>query len=276
MGAAAEAVETVASAASTAAAAASAAAEAPSEGGIDMLTLGLSLLLPLLLIALFFLRGSKGARGDKVLLLGPMGAGKTSLYLQLRYGRVSPTFSSMQSTSATFVPHSEPSGSPLQLVDAPGSGRLRARLLEEAASAAVLVCVLDGTQLASQCNEAADMLYDVLALEPVQRRTPPLVLVINKSDQRAAAAALAKARGILEAEIQSVRLARTTLQDTSEKSKRLRGIENVSSSGCNWHMAEAAGRACGRLGERFPRQRSSVAWHCSHLRQASLRGREAV
>ena len=200
------------------------------EPGISMLTLGLSLLLPLLLIALFFLRGSRSSSSlsGKVMLFGPMGAGKTSLYLRLRYGRVGPTVTSTTATSATFAFHGHPAAKPVELVEVPGSGRLRAQLLEEAASAAVLVCVLDGTQLASQCKEAAGILFDVLSLEAVQNRTPPLVIAVNKSDQRVAALAVSKARGLLEAELQSVRLARTTMQDTSEKRKRLRGIEDAS------------------------------------------------
>lgn len=193
------------------------------------LTLALSVLLPLLLILVFFFArgGKQGSRGDKLLVFGPVGSGKTSLCLQLRFGRTTPTLTSMQVTTARCTLQGEGDSCSVQLVDVPGSGRLRPQLVAEAAASAVLACVVDATQLSATSKEAAGMLFDVLALEQVERRSTPLLIVVNKSDARGAANSQA-ARAMLEAEVQKVRLARTTMQDTSNRSKRLSGIMDAS------------------------------------------------
>ena len=131
------------------------------------LTLAVSLLLPLLLLLVFFFaRGrAQGSRGDKLLVFGPVGSGKTSLCLQLRFGRTTPTLTSMQVTTARCALEGEKGACSFQLVDVPGSGRLRPQLMAEAATSAVLACVVDATRLPATSKEAAGMLFDVLALE---------------------------------------------------------------------------------------------------------------
>ena len=150
----------------------------------------LSLVLPLV-IALYFLFGKKsGGRGGRSLLLfGPVGAGKTALYHQLKHGRVVPTVSSMEPASGSFAlraPNGSepapPTGAPIHVCDMPGTGRLRVRLRDEAAGASALVCMLDGTQLAAQAREAAGMLFDMYSHETVGRRPPPLLVAVNKLD----------------------------------------------------------------------------------------------
>ena len=134
----------------------------------------------------------------------------------------------MEPSAGTFVPKG--GSRAVYGVDMPGSGRLRARLVEEAASAAALVCVLDGTQLAAQAREAAQSLYDVLSHPAVARRMPPLLILVNKSDAGAAATPAA-ARKALEQEVPRIRLARTTMEDTSGRSKPPRGGIAHSSAG---------------------------------------------
>ena len=170
-------------------------------------------------VLLFGKRGGGGARGgNKLLLFGPMGAGKTALYHQLRYGRAVPTLTSMQKSDATFVFHAERAASPrpaaVHVVDMPGTGRLRSQLLAEAAASSVLCCMVDATKLSTHAKEAAGMIFDVLSLEAVERRQPTLVVALNKTDLPGCASAQT-ARTLLAAEIQKVRLARTTLQDTA-------------------------------------------------------------
>ena len=196
----------------------------PATGGFNT-TMAISLLVPLLIAVYFlFFRGSKSSGGRKLVLFGPIGGGKSALYHRLRFGRVIPTVSSMASASATFVPSGTDGGTrPATIVDVPGSGRLRVQLLDEASSAAALVCVLDATQLTSQAREAAGMLYDVLSHDPVARRQLPVLVAVNKADCTGAAAPLA-ARKALEQEIQRVRLARTTMEDTSGRPKVYKGI----------------------------------------------------
>ena len=201
---------------------AAASAEVPEEvpaSPIDPVLVA-SVLLPLLIAAFFLLRGGGGSSGKKVMLFGPMGAGKTSMYLHLRFGRAIPSHTSMQLTSATFAPKCEgASGShkPITVVDVPGEPRLNYQLLAELSSATVLVCVLDATRLPTHAKEAAQVLYDVLTHETVQRRAPALVIAANKSDVRGAASP-DSVRATLETELQRVRLARTTMQDISGSS----------------------------------------------------------
>jgi signal recognition particle receptor subunit beta len=191
--------------------------------GVDTATLAASLLLPLLLVLFLFTRRSAGgARGRKLVIFGPVGAGKSALLHRLQFGRVVPTVSSMLPANEVFAPVGL-DVKPANIVDVPGSGRLRAQLLEEASSASALVCVIDGTQLAVQAREAAGMLFEVLSHEAVLRSQPPLLIAVNKQDC-AGAATTAAARKAIEQEVQRVRLARTTMQDTSGREKQLRGI----------------------------------------------------
>lgn len=206
---------------------------APPESAMP--TMALSLLLPLLLIILYFFLGKKsgGRGGAQLLLFGPVGGGKTALYHRLKHGRVVPTASSMEPSSSSFVPCA-PSGAeaapsaPVRVCDMPGSGRLRARLKAEASNSACLVCVIDGTQLAAQAREAAGMLFDVFAQDSVARRPPPLLVAVNKLDLPGCAAP-AVAKKALEQEVQRVRLARTSMEDTAGKSGGVRGIADDAS-----------------------------------------------
>ena len=91
-----------------------------------------SILLPLLIAAFFLLRGGGAGGGKKAVLFGPMSAGKTSMYLHLRFGRSIPSHTSMQLTSATFAPKCEgasASDKPITVVDVPGEPRLNYQLL---------------------------------------------------------------------------------------------------------------------------------------------------
>lgn len=194
----------------------------PVEGDSSLMLL-LSVLLPLA-IAIYLLFGRKlnAGRGRSLLLFGPVGGGKSALYCRLKQGRIMPTVSSMEPATASFVLHGT-NGSPVRVCDMPGSGRLRESLKEEAARSAALVCVLDGTQLAAQVREAAGMIFDVFSHDTVAQRPPALLVVVNKLDT-AGCATPAAARKALEQEVQRVRLARTTMRDTSGSSRQVRGI----------------------------------------------------
>jgi len=198
--------------------------------GLDP-TLLLSLLLPLLLAVYFLFGRRSSAGGRKLLLFGPVGSGKTALYHRLKHGRVPPTVSSMEPASGQLMLSADNgnggAGTPVHVCDMPGSGRLRGQLKEEAVRAAALVCVLDGTQLAAQAREAAGMLFDVYSHEAIARRPPALLVAVNKHDA-VSCATPAAARKAIEQEVQRVRLARTTMEDTSGRSKALRGVADDS------------------------------------------------
>ena len=246
--------------------------------------LWLSLLLPLLLFVLFKLFGQKSSGGRRVLLFGPVGGGKTSLYHQLKCGRVVPTVSSMEPASASFVPVTvglpgeKGFSSPVHVCDMPGTGRLRVPLKAEATSASVLVCVVDGTQLVVHSREAAGMLFDVFSQESVARRPPALLIAVNKRDAANCASPEA-VRKTIEQEVQRVRLARTTMEDTSGRDAKV----------CTPHAATSAVLFCAACVLLWPRTPRSLlflgatscvaaARHCGrlvgliHLRSTWLRG----
>ncbi|KAL3913360.1 MAG: hypothetical protein SGPRY_008009, partial [Prymnesium sp.] len=181
---------------------------------LDLTSLVLSIALPLALALLIFLLfRQRASPRTKLILFGPPGSGKTALYLQLKNGSCSPTVTSMKPSTSTVLIKPE-GGAPSKsvvLTDAPGSGRLRGHLLTALPGTAALVCVIDGTALPAHAKGAAGMLYDVLTHEAIERRPPPLLVLVNKSDQSGAATASA-ARKQLEAEVSRVRLARTTMQ----------------------------------------------------------------
>jgi small GTP-binding protein len=193
----------------------------PSSAAYDP-TLLLTVILSLLIPVLYIFRSSKKSSSRKLVIFGPVGGGKSAIYHRLRFGRVVPTVSSMTVTSATFVPNGL-EGKPMHIVDVPGSGRLRAQLLEQVSDASALLCVLDGTQLSVQAREAAGVLFEVLSHEPVARRKLPVLVAVNKVDSPGAATPTA-ARKAIEQEVQRVRLARTTLSDTSGRDKKFSGI----------------------------------------------------
>ena len=112
--------------------------EAAADGmGMPMLA---SILLPLLIAVFFLFRGIGAGGGDKIVLFGPMGAGKTSMYLHLRFGHAIPSHTSMRVTTSTFTPQGGGNAAaykPLTVVDVPGEPRLNYQLLAELPSAAV-------------------------------------------------------------------------------------------------------------------------------------------
>lgn len=210
-------------------AAAIAASEADHSLDSLITTTMVGLLVPalIMLFVIYLSTRAKSGRGHKLVICGPVGGGKSAIYHQLRFGRVVPTVSSMMAASATFVPivdaEGNREGKAAEIVDVPGSGRLRVQLLEEAANASALLCVVDGTQIAQQAREAAGMLFEVLSHDSIARRKLPVLVAVNKADVPGAATPVAAQKAI-EQEVQRVRLARTTMADTSGRDKMFRGI----------------------------------------------------
>ncbi len=189
-----------------------------------------SVLAAVVLAYLILFRRRGGARGArKVVFFGPIKAGKTATVHRLRFGRVVPTYSSMESTTAVVkVPTGAGDATrDVTVVDTAGAGQLRHELLREASGASGLVLLLDGTKLADHAKVAADQLFDIYSKEKAQRRPPPLLVAVNHSD-KAGAVPPATARKSVETEVDRVRLARTTMADHGETALKPRGIADKS------------------------------------------------
>ena len=90
-----------------------------------------------------------------MVLFGPMGGGKTAMYVRLRFGRTIADAHVALAVEAHVGGRGDAwcasraaaaaAARALTVVDAPGTGRLRHQLLAELPNCALLVCVLDAT-----------------------------------------------------------------------------------------------------------------------------------
>jgi|ERR1712093_248365 len=183
----------------------------------------------------------KDKKAPSVLLVGPMGSGKTSFFGRLVYNAPPPTHTSMTLSSAVL-----PEG--VTVVDIPGHPRLRSHLLASYLPSAggVVFCVDPATNASSQGIQAtAEHLHTVLALlrtldEKVgstarrrrgqQTTLPPLLIMLTKSDTWSApqkARALDRVRNALERELEKRKQA--TLGAGASGQNRLESIDELPS-----------------------------------------------
>ncbi|KAJ1450453.1 signal recognition particle receptor beta subunit-domain-containing protein [Pelagophyceae sp. CCMP2097] len=139
----------------------------------------LLLLLVALFLFFFVLSPSKGSSRSCVMLVGPVGGGKTCLFHKLLSGEAVETVSSMVSREAS-VPVG---GRDAQIVDFPGHERLRGPLFKEAQRAVGIVFVIDSAAMTVQARPAAELLYDLLTSPDVAGRKVPISVICNKSDK---------------------------------------------------------------------------------------------
>jgi len=101
---------------------------------------------------------SPRAKGDAILIVGPMDAGKTTLFLRLRDGSThNGTVASMQPNEGTTVLRGDPrSARPVRLVDIPGHPRLRREFDRYANSARGVVFLIDAVDFMPKKTDAAE------------------------------------------------------------------------------------------------------------------------
>ena len=161
----------------------------------------------------------RSKRGDSLLLIGPSGAGKTALFLQLTKGNLGQgTVTSLKANEGTAtLPGLK---APVKTVDLPGHTRLRGLTEKRLSSARAVVFVLDSVEVsgASYVRGAADMLYDVLGNPTVQKSRVPVLVACNKMDLSSAHTA-EFTRKRLEKEMEILRGSRASMQDTTTARK---------------------------------------------------------
>ncbi|KAK9813463.1 hypothetical protein WJX73_000210 [Symbiochloris irregularis] len=193
------------------------------EARISTLAFFLVLILLLLGLIQYLITGPKGTT---ILLLGPMGAGKTTIYLQLRDGtKHNGTVTSMQVTSESCQLASEKGGRkirPVTLVDIPGHPRMRHRFEAHTPATRGIIFVIDSAEFLSQKTDIAEQLYEVITNLAAARRKPPILLACNKSDLGAKAHTSDFIRKRIEKEVEQLR---TTRRSLGEGQQGVIGIE---------------------------------------------------
>jgi len=155
------------------------------------------------------------SKGTAFLLVGPCGAGKTSMFYQLRDGTThSGTCTSMKENDDTFPLHGEPpGGAPVHVVDLPGHPRLRMLLDHFLPIAKGIIFVVDAVDFMPQASVIAEHMYDIFAHPGLGRRRVPVMLACNKSD-KVTAHTVDFIRKRLEKDIDTLRKTRGSLADS--------------------------------------------------------------
>ena len=191
-------------------------------GAIGLLV-GLLVGLLLVVAQLLSLRRTKDGRsvGSALLLCGYCGSGKTALFHRLRANAVPHTVTSLEPSDKTFALHPELGGGgeastlprrPIRVLDMPGHGRLRTKLMASLPDARGVVFLVDAADTsATSLRPVAELLYDVFE-ECVRSNCGPRVLVVcNKSDREGAISGAAL-KTLLEAEMDTLKSTRHSIE----------------------------------------------------------------
>eukprot|EP00271_Cylindrocystis_brebissonii_P004765 TRINITY_DN1660_c0_g1_i1.p1 TRINITY_DN1660_c0_g1~~TRINITY_DN1660_c0_g1_i1.p1 ORF type:complete len:261 (+),score=32.30 TRINITY_DN1660_c0_g1_i1:146-928(+) len=191
----------------------------------DALLIAIAVLVAAFVVTLIVARfASLGrSKASTVALVGLCGAGKTSLFFQLRDGTThAGTVTSMEPNEGRFPLHSElpknPKARPVHLIDLPGHPRLRTKLSTALPAARAIIFVIDSLDFVAQLRPTAELLFDVLTTASVSRRRVPILLACNKTD-KVSAYTPAFIRKQLEKEIDKIRVTRSAISDADVTSE---------------------------------------------------------
>ncbi|KAF8063052.1 Srprb [Scenedesmus sp. PABB004] len=174
----------------------------------------LAILLSLALGALCLLALAGGRRqrtGSTILLCGPAGGGKTTLFFTLVDGSThNGVVASMRENAGTAaIPSPRGGTKAARLLDVPGHHAFRHRLEAALGEAAGVVFVVDAVDITPHRLEAADALWEVLCHPGVQRRRTPLLVACNKADLDEEAHSVDFIRKTLERQLDAMRRTKT-------------------------------------------------------------------
>lgn len=141
--------------------------------GLEIVSLVIATIVALLF--LYRIVSKSGRRQDLLLLLGPCGTGKTSLFYLWRNKRVPDTVTS-QIANRGFVLREK--GVKEEIIDCPGHARLRNAVYELIPRAKKIVYLLDP----STVKEAAEDLFQLFVLPTLSPKTE-MMLCLNKTDK---------------------------------------------------------------------------------------------
>jgi len=147
-------------------------------------------------------------RGDTLLLLGESNSGKTSLFYQLRDGKVPETVNSMKELDSKISLELGSETKNVKIVDFPGHRRLRPRLTTFYGRAAAIIFVIDSLTVSTELTHIAEFLFDLLTNREIAACSPPMLIACNKSDLPAIKSP-EKIRVILEKELNALKKTRS-------------------------------------------------------------------
>ncbi|KAJ2493836.1 hypothetical protein IWW37_000222 [Coemansia sp. RSA 2050] len=152
------------------------------------------------------LTSAQRKRNNAIVVVGPVGAGKTALWTRLRFpdSTVQPETQTSMSVNSAEAHINE---SKAYLVDIPGHQKYRLDRDSYLPMARGIIFVVDSTRVAEAVRPTAELIYDVLANKKVQTNETPMLLLCNKQDDPMALSN-ARVKALLEDEIDKLRASR--------------------------------------------------------------------
>jgi len=148
---------------------------------------GILTILLVLLWTVCFKSGGRGKTGRTILILGTTGSGKTVLFYRMLFGTRVNTQTSMKPNIAKSTlngddsEEGETNTSEYHFVDVPGHPRIRRQMVKKYSPlVGAIIFVVDGTR--SDVRSSAEYLYDILTDPIIDDKTPPMLILSNKSD----------------------------------------------------------------------------------------------
>lgn len=159
---------------------------------MDSLLIVGAIIVALAAFAVLFKVLGKKTKGDLVLFVGNVGAGKTALFYRLAQGVYRETHTSLKENELRFHPVGIPTSGKAnyRYVDFPGHGSQRFRLQHFLSQARALVVVVDATDDLN-LPQLASLLYSLLTDASLVSRRVPLFVAVAKSDAPSAKSAKA-------------------------------------------------------------------------------------
>jgi signal recognition particle receptor subunit beta len=115
-----------------------------------------------------------GTSGNTILLAGPMGSGKTTLFQQLVFGKTRPTVTSQEANEGKYKD--------VSVVDFPGHDSQWPATMERLGSAKAVVFVINSKK--PNVKVCAQKMYDVLSNPGAKARHLPILVVLNQMDSK--------------------------------------------------------------------------------------------
>lgn len=156
-------------------------------------------------LCLLALLGRRKKKGTSILLAGPVNAGKTTLFYQLKDGEKPGVVASMQENTAVCSVN----GKQVRILDVPGHHSFRNKLESSLREAAGVVFLIDAVEITPHKVEAAEMLYEVLVNPYFQKQRVPVLIACNKADLEEEAHSVDFIRKTLEKQLDAMRKTKT-------------------------------------------------------------------
>merc|ERR1711865_1138164 len=118
-----------------------------------------------------------------ILMVGPPGGGKTTLFFTLKDGAVhTGTTSSLKENDATFKVHKREEDDEIHLIDYPGDPKLSSRMADFLPLTKAILFVLDANNKQSVESHAAEQMFKLLTNPMVADHQLPILVACNKND----------------------------------------------------------------------------------------------